>query len=354
MRRLSLSLFVGLLVVWPCLDARPARAQRIEIDRTTDEASETPTTSSDESNDAESDEKEEGESASTGSMPGAEGVPRFDNVTEKRIRPGKLPPPVSNDIPSVLTEGSKQLPKPPSKEQLNETGERVRKRVFEVVAIQSPDVPKTSSTIVHRGHAVWLATDDEARPPVLVTTFFWLSEASEIFIVPPDTDVAPADEGGLPNAERRSLGEITVQPGGDDWLGRHRDDLLEAKLYRPDKHRNLVVVVPESPDAIDLPMPPLTLLDFKRETPVRLYGYSPRVGSGLVQTQIPATHPDHESLTYYLQTSFQAPFGAPIVDAEGRLLALTAFLHPEDADTTLVVPPAPIEAYLDEIQGDGS
>ena len=328
-----------------------AHAQRIEIERADETERAAPSDETPESNEAsraDGTSAEDDDEESSGSTP-APGIPRFDDVADKRIRPGDLPPPVSNDIPSVLKKGTENLPSPPSNAQLEETAGFVRERVFEVVAIQTPEVPNTSSKIVHRGHAVWLATTRETRPPVLLTTFFWLSKAHDLYIVPPDADIQ-LPESDVPEAERRTLDDVTVQPGSEEWLESRRGDLVPAKLYKPDKHRNLVTIVPESPDALELPMPPLGLLDFDRETPVRLYGHSPKMGSGLVQTQIPASHPDSESLAYYLQTPFRAPFGAPIVNADGHVLAMTAFLHPEDAETTLVVPPAPIRAYLEEIQ----
>lgn len=296
-----------------------------------------------------------------------DGIRRFEDVTVKRIRPEELPPAESTKIPKVLRGG--RLPSPPSLEQLKATAQRVRPRVFEMVAIQRPRAPGKATPIVHRGHAVFVKGPVEEGPPVLVTTFFWLSDAEKLYLVPRSrstgdghgsedeglkTERAAGKNANLPRARRRDLDEVTVDGRTKRWLEENRDELVAARLFHPDEHRNLVVVVPESLEKLGLPSDGLELLDLTRESPTRLYGLSPHAGDGLTQTSILGGQKSHKALMYYLQTGFRPVFGAPIVSTDGKLLVLTAFRHPKKKKkkniTTLVIPPEPLRNYLKEVQ----
>jgi len=107
--------------------------------------------------------------------------------------------------------------------------------------------------------------------------------------------------------------------------------------------------VPDDPGALGMPDRGLELFEADDSSPTRLYGYSPRTGRGLEETKLLDSHPDAESLVYYLQTPYAAVFGAPIVSSDGELLVLTAFPHPNRDSTVLVVPPAPIATYLEDV-----
>jgi hypothetical protein len=298
-------------------------------------------------NDGEEDSQTE---TSTNKPPKRPGVREFDNISKERIRPDGLPPASRTDVPDVLRGNTKRLPEPPSGDQLRETTDRVEPRVYEVVARKTPEAPGESTSIVHRGQAVVVShPEKEDAPPILITSYFWLEDAEQIFLAPKDDGPALPDQEETPSLERRSLQEVSVDGRADGWLEEHRDELIEAKLYRPDDDRNLVTIVPNPPDALDLPDEGLELFDLDDDTPVRLYGFSPATGSGLQQTRILESNPKKEALMYYLQTPFRVVFGAPIVSADGELMVLTAFRHPDNREIVLTVPPAPIESYIGEV-----
>jgi len=294
------------------------------------------------------DQKEEDSAPSATSRPGVES---FDTTSRERVRPDELPPPSANDtdLPDVLRNNDGKLPEPPSMEELSETGDRVGERVYELVSIQRPRAPGDSTAIVHRGHAVVVAGGRDA-PPVLLTTYLWLQKSERLYLVPRSLSSRKVGErGGTPTAEHRSLDEMTVDGKADAWLEEHGEDLVRARLFKPDRHRNLAAVVPDSPDELDLPERGLDLFDPESGSPTRLYGFSPKTGGALEETKLLESHPDAESLTYYLQTTYSVPFGAPIVSADGRLLVLTAFEHPKQHGPVLAIPPAPIAAYLRDV-----
>ncbi len=296
-------------------------------------------------------ENEQDESDASSSRPDKRpGIEQFDDVTRERVRPDALPPASRTEVPDVLRGDASRLPDPPSADQLNETASRLQPRVYEIVALKSPDAPGESTSIIHRGQAVLVSHPDKTdAPPILITSYFWLRDAERLFIVPKGTSLSRDQQEGTPSLEDRSLQEVSVDGRTDGWLEEHRSQLVEAKLYRPDKHRNLVTVVPSPPDALDLPEKGLSLFDLDDDSPVRLYGFSPATGSGLQQTRLLESHPKKDALMYYLQTPFSVVFGAPIVSSNGELLVLTAFRHPDDRDVVLTIPPAPIETYIGEV-----
>ncbi|GEM_PF-5685964 len=285
-----------------------------------------------------------------------DGIRRFEDVKMKRLRPKQLPPAESTEMPKVLRQG--KLPKPPSAEQLQTTASKVSRHVVELVAVQQPQTPGRSTPIVHKGHAVWVQTPGDDSIPVLITSYFWLSQAERLFIVPPEAEGSSAREesgptrrasGNAPRAGRRGLDEMSVDRRRERWLEDPPEDVVEAKLFRPDEHRNLVTVVPADTDAINLPDRGLDLFDLEGSSPTHLYGYN-RISGGLVQTQIGGNISGERALVYYLQTAFRPVFAAPIVSADGELVVLTAFRHPKDRQTTLVIPPVPIRNYLESVR----
>jgi len=293
-------------------------------------------------------DEEDGESADR--PPERPGIEQFEEVTVERERPDALPAAEGRDVPDVLRGRSNKLPKPPSRKQLQSTTARLEPRVYQLVATQKPRAPGDATTLIHRGHAV-LVSDSGARAntPILITTYFWLRDARELYLVPKDASIAGSGADSRHGVQRRSLQEVSVDGREDGWLTENRDELVEAKLYEPDEDRNLVTVVPQPVDALDLPDRGLQLFDLQDTSPTRLYGYTPHDPKGLRQTKLLESHPDQEALVYYFQTTFRSVFGAPIVSTDGRLLVLTAFKHPKDPEKVLTIPPKPIAAYVSDV-----
>lgn len=287
------------------------------------------------------DEEEESEARA----PTAPGVREFDTVDVERVQPSDLPSNSESKLPDVVRD-SESPGAPPSRDQLRRTADRVDRRLFTVVAVDETEAPGEATPIVERGHALFVQPPD-GGPPVLVSSLYWLSDASEIYIHP-DAETSASSDDTTPSPERRSLGESTAGGTEQAWLEEHRDELVEARLYHPDRHRNLVAVVPSRTSAVALPSSGLEFFDLE-ESPGRLYGFSPKTGTQLSETTILPGRPDQRALKFYLQTTYAAAYGAPIVSGDGRLLAMTAFKHPDDSGIVLVLPPEAIRKYLDEL-----
>lgn len=274
--------------------------------------------------------------------PTAPGVKEFDTVDVDRVSPGDLPSSAESKLPDVVR--STDSPgDPPSRDELRATADRVDDRLFTVVAVDETEAPGDATPVVQRGHALFVQHPD-GGPPILVSSLFWLSDASEIYIHPDPRSAAGADDQ-TPSPERRTLEESTAGGTEAAWLKKHRDQLVEAKLYRPDRHRNLVAVVPDDTSAVNLPKSGLQFFDLD-ESPGRLYGFSPKTGTQLSETTILPGRPDQRALKFYLQTTYAAAYGAPIVSGDGQLLGMTAFRHPGDSGIVLVVPPEAIRKFV--------
>ncbi|MFB6263312.1 MAG: hypothetical protein ABEL76_06770 [Bradymonadaceae bacterium] len=282
------------------------------------------------------------------------GIREFEDVQVERMRPSELPPPMETELPKVLKGADRPTGTPPSREELRSTADRVRRRTHRLVALREQSLPGDTALTVRTGHAVRLRAP-QGEMSFLVTTYFWLKDARELYLVPSEL-TPPGDSGnGPPTAARRSLDEVTISlddqgQQGSGWIAEHRDQLVPARLFRPDRDRNLVAVVPGEQGALEGPAKGLPLFDLEEKSPTWLYGFSPSVHPNLQTARVLPSHPDDRSLAYYLQSTFPANYGAPIVSPDGSVLVLTAFPNPDDQSTSLVIPPEPLATYLSELR----
>lgn len=315
------------------------------------------------------------------------GVPTFDEVDVDRVRPEDLPPRNDTSLPDVLRPVQRDgdggsasagggydtdaLPSPPNTAQLNRTAHTVSRRVWPLVAVGHPAGSLQESPSLYRGHAVAVGSD----PPILVSSYAWLKHVDKVYLVLPadrDQTSSQTDDDSqkgrstsedrdptdtrLPTVPHRDMADVSIGTGSNEWLDANRDRLVQIDLFNPDRHRNLTTLVPRDLSAIDLPSSGLDLLDIDSDSPTRMYGHSPYAADASLQmATLAAERPTAEALSFYLQTTWRPAHGAPLVTTDGKLVTVTAMRHPGDpADQmTLVIPPAPLRSYLEEVRQAG-
>ncbi|TDP76784.1 hypothetical protein DFR33_102421 [Bradymonas sediminis] len=344
-------------------------------------------------------------SATAQQSPGAENpgwVRTFDDVSVRHIKPEDLPEASEPGAAiGLLRTSSKDLPRHASQEDLQKLAEKTNARVMRIVAVQIPPRPYRQVPMLFFGHALWVSppalpdtadtnpgstTDSGANPgrdsniksryanrvtrgaaredaappvqrPVLISSLDWLSTADQVYALPHDISlddekkqtskhVKKADDSAASwRATRRSLEQLTAGTGGEKWLKKHKDKLIELSPLNPDRHRNLVQL--KSADArLAPPASGFELFDTANQALFKLYGYSPYAGKFLTNTMLYGSHPENPALTFYWQTNYAAILGAPLIAEDGKLVSINTTQHPDDTQIFLSVPTDAIASYL--------
>lgn len=270
-------------------------------------------------------------------------VRQFDSVTVDRVEPGDLPQTAKPGEKIAIRTKADELPRPATKEELEKMVDYLAARVVQVVSVRTPPRPYRQVPTVHFGHALWLAASD--GKPRLVTTLNWLQEADDVYVIPPALADEASDEAGWKSVRKRTLASMTAGEGGKKWLEEHQDELVAVEPARADKHRNLVTLSADE-DALSPPAKGLPIFEADKSALFRAYGYTPFFGKSLIQTTLLPTHPEQAELAFFLQTSFPAILGAPLVSQDGKLVAINAFRHPQKEKVFLAVPAGAIAGYL--------
>ncbi|QDG49826.1 hypothetical protein FIV42_03445 [Persicimonas caeni] len=268
---------------------------------------------------------------------------QFDSVTVEKVKPTDLPQTTKPGADTIIRTESDELPKPVTKEGLRKIVEHLDKHVVQVVSVQTPPKPYRQVPMVHHGHALWV-TPPNGGAPVLVSPLSWLREADEVFILPQKV-AGEVDVETSWKSRRRSLASVTAGNKGEKWLDKHRDKLVAVEPHRPDKHRNLVILLPDE-GQITAPSTGIELFDYENKALFRLYGFSPFFGKSLTQTTMKPTHPEDRALAFYWQTAYPAILGAPLVSQDGKLVAINTFRHPKKEKLFLAIPTGAIASYL--------
>jgi len=323
-------------------------------------------------------------------------VRTFDDVSVRHIKPEDLPEASEPGAAiGLLRTSSKDLPRHASQEDLQKLAEKTSARVMRIVAVQVPPRPYRQVPMLFFGHALWVsppalpdpedtksdapsgrdsniksryanrvtreASREDAAPPaqkpVLVSSLDWLSTADQVYALPDDISfddekkqvtkhVKKADDAAASwRATRRSLEQLTAGTGGEKWLKKHKDKLIELSPLNPDRHRNLVQL--NSADArLRPPTAGFELFDTANQALFKLYGYSPYAGPFLTNTMLFGNHPENPALTFYWQTNYAAILGAPLISEDGKLVSINTTQHPDDAEIFLSVPTNAIASYL--------
>lgn len=271
------------------------------------------------------------------------GARTFDDLTVERIKPDDIPDQASPGAPIGLRTPADKLPKAPTEQDLRRAGQRVASATVRLVAVKTPPRPFRQEPSLSFGHAVRVALEPSSPQAIWLTTLAWLADADRVFVI----HGAATESEKTPDwmrARRVPLESITAGAAGQAWLDQHADALEPIELLNPDPHRNLVSLRSDKLTARS--DPPLALFAYDSEALFFAHGYSPFFGEVLAQTTITPTHPDNPALAFYFQTTFPAVSGAPIVSSDARLVTLTAFRHPDQADLTLAIPTGAIAHYM--------
>lgn len=272
----------------------------------------------------------------------------FDEVTVKRVRPGDLPTADESALPAALAKRS-ALPRPVELETLRTTSAKVAPLVLEVIVVPRQQSVLQQSSIVVRGEAAWISANEDGSAPHLVTNALYLTDAEHVFVRPAQT--AAQREGAIPHAARTDVRKMTL---GSEVRALLKDpSLIAVEVIAPDKHRNLAVLWSDDARFVR-PATGLTLFPVDDEATSSVFGFSHTVGSTLVVTTFLAPSDRREELAYYLHCSFPAILGAPLIDATGRVVAVTAMRHPDTPERTLVIPPRALRHYLVALTADGT
>lgn len=266
----------------------------------------------------------------------------FGSVEVESVKPEDLPAPEESKFPTAL-QSDTVLPKPTNLDTLRATASDLSDRVVEVISVERANPPLRRTPVVVRGHAVWVSAKNGGVEPILITNYHWLRESQAIFVRP----AVARERGDLPKAERRSLNGIRADADPKEIL---RDDtLIPVDLSGGDKHRNLVELKPRD-ERLTRPARGLEFFPIEGQSPTRAYGFSPQVGSSLVETRFLTTRSKKKELLFYLQTTYPAILGAPIVTDDGRLVGITAMRHPYENERTLVIPPGALRKFVEHQQ----
>lgn len=267
---------------------------------------------------------------------------KFDEVKILNIDPDELPGPEESTMPDSLS-AKTALPRPTSLDTLRKSSEQLSEQVIEVIVVPKVEGSLRRSATVIRGEAVWLSSAPDGKTPLLVTNAHYLMDAQSVFVRP-----APRRRGGqLPTARRRTLNEMNL---GADVKALLRDpSLVAVSVENVDKHRNLATLRAAEGE-LKAPVRGIVFFPIDDEATSSAYGFSHQMGSTLVVTQFLIPSKKRDELLYYLQTSFPVILGAPIVSADGRIIAMTAMRHPADPTRTLVIPPRALRKYVAKIQ----
>ncbi|MFU8804308.1 MAG: hypothetical protein ACNA8W_10900 [Bradymonadaceae bacterium] len=286
------------------------------------------------------------------------GVHDFDDITVKRISPEDIPNEGAFRPPAIVDGGIDDLPRMLSGEAMLETRNEVAQRTFEIIALVQPARPYRQTPMIYRGHAVWLSAKDDRSEPVLISTHDWLESAESYFLVPAGVETPDHPLGSQKGASNsgqqapfRTLESVTS--GGMDfrWLERHKSSLIELELVRGDRHRNLSAFRAGKDGQLKGPATGLQIFNARGQLPPQVFGFSPFMSGELIPALFIADEPSHESLAFYMQTTFPGILGAPIVSPRGHVIAMGAVRNPHKPEITLAIPPTSIMAFVKALQG---
>jgi hypothetical protein len=284
------------------------------------------------------------------------GFHEFGEFTVEHLRPEDLPDEEPYRPAPVVTGSVDDLPRLLSVDALRRTRDLVASHTHEIIALIEPAPPYRQTPMIYRGHALWLSTRPDRTEPVLVSTHDWLESASMLYLVPnhlsspehPDRSRREGRSQG--QASFRSLESVTM--GGLDfrWLEQHRSELIPLTVQRGDRHRNLAALIAREPGTLTPPATGLLVFDVRNQLPAQIFGYSPFVSDDLITTSFLTTPPTHESLAFYMQTTFQGILGAPVVSPQGHVIAVGALRNPQKPEIVLAIPPTSVAAFVRSLQ----
>lgn len=279
--------------------------------------------------------------ASDSLITGKDGVSRFDGVKVDTITPKDLSDGVTIESAAQVIKRPLTLAPPPDEDALKATVTHLIPRVVQLVAIQMPPEPFAQIPVIARGHGVWVQAGEA---PMLISSLFWLEDASEVYLVPHDASAIKRVVRGVRRAQGASEVATRSVTVSDDARAFEREKRQYTRIspVRRDRHRNLVAF--EVPEAAR-PESGLALFDTSRPLG-SLYGYVPQHATALSPANILPQAPAEPALKFYFMSDFPGVLGAPLVTQEGELVVLNAMRHPKLAGIALAIPPHALKHFI--------
>lgn len=281
----------------------------------------------------------------------ADGSPfqSFDQSTIERVRPEDIP-----DYRPGLPQGSSRqdiadLPRALSGDEMRRITKIAAATTVQIVAIHTPPKPYRATPLIYHGHALWISPNQDGSSPTLIATADWLQNADSIYLFEPKKErhITTTQEAYLSPAPQQTLLEHSVTE--QNFIDKYAQELTPLVVEEADGNFNLARLRAGEGEELPVPDKGLILHNMDHTMPGSIFGYSPALGT----TLLPLSYIQRkleESLSFYFLTDFGAVLGAPILSAEGTLLAISALRHPENGAWSLAIPPGAIHAFLNTDQ----
>lgn len=288
-----------------------------------------------------------------GPVADGDGVVRLKDQQVVRIRPEDIPMTLTGETPTRMIQRVAKLPKPPTLAELQKLQEKLKPRVLELVAVVQPPAPYRSTPMVYRGHAFWVSDREGGASPVLISTMYWLENATQLYVVPSHLTRGAIDSEGKGKTPFVSLDNTLAGSANLARLERERDQYIPVKLLKTDRWRNLVQL--GGADDKKPLVPPkqggLVVFDTLHNPLSYMYGYSPLAGDLITPAAILPKKAEEEELTFYFQTTYSGVLASPLVTQDGEVVVVNAMHHPKNHAISLAIPPLAFRHFVRERQG---
>lgn len=288
-----------------------------------------------------------------GPVADGDGVVRLKDQQVVRLRPEDIPMTLTGESPVRVIQRVGALPRPPSLADLQKLQEKLKPRVFELVAVVQPPAPYRSAPMVYRGHAFWISDREGGARPVLISTMYWLEHATALYIVPSHLTRGALDSQGKQKTPFVSLDSAMAGSADIERLEREREQYIPVKIVKADRWRNLVQL--DGADARKPLVAPkeggLLVFDTLHNPLSYAFGYSPLAGDLITPAAILPKKAEEEELSFYFQTTYPGVLASPLVTQDGEVIVVNAMHHPKNHTISLAVPPLAFRHFVRERQG---
>lgn len=277
----------------------------------------------------------------------------FEDFTVERIRPENIP-----DYRPGLPQGSSRqsiadLPRALSGEQMRRVAQIAATTTVRIIAVHTPPKPYRPIPLIYHGHALWTSPATDGSDPVLLSTAHWLQDADAIYLFEPEQPRQPLSDQDIHLSPTLNVPFHQHTVENQNFLKDHEKDLTLLSIERSDAHFNLAILTNHTREELSPPKKGLILHNMDYSMPATIFGFTPTLGTTLFPISY-IHHPLEDSLSFYFLTDFTAILAAPILSADGELLAISALRHPENAAWSLAIPPGAIHAFLGTPMAKGS
>ena len=278
------------------------------------------------------------------SQPGT--IQSFENVTVERIRPDQLPDFRPGLPQGIQSRGLDDLPRALTSGDLDALSATLEEATIPLIAVQMPPRPYRQVEMVYQGHALWIDSGLDDQPPFLITTADWIDQADALFLLPPEPSTSPRRRTQIPTAQLDHTGLGETITDGRRFLQRHTDRLVPVEVLARDPQVNLAHLQILDPDRLSPPSTGLRLHSMEHTLPASLFSYSALQDSTVTPVRVLLDQTIPEEYAFYFLTDTPSILGAPLVGADGRLIAISALRFPLDPTLTLMIPPGALHFFV--------